>query len=209
MTTKPQIFIVIYTTWHHVYKLAVNIQDSINKSGLAEATIYQVAETLPEEVLLKMHAPPKPQVPIITPEDLLKADAFLFGIPTRYGIMPAQFKTFWDATGQIWMKGGLQGKLAGTFFSTSGQHGGQETTALTFLTTLVHHGVIYVPLGYSTPLLSDNSEVIGGSPYGAGTLSGGDGSRQPSEKELQIATHQGKQFATVVAQFHRGRHSTI
>ena len=142
----------------------------------------------------------KLDVPILDPrsEEFLQADAYLFGIPTRYGTMPTQWKTFWDATGALWAKGALVGKLAGTFFSTASQHGGQETTALTTVTHFAHHGMVYVPIGFTHKNLTDNSEVIGGSPYGAGTIAGGDGSRQPSEKELEIALYQGEFFAKFV-----------
>ncbi|KAJ1919613.1 hypothetical protein H4219_001861 [Mycoemilia scoparia] len=196
----PKVYVVFYSMYGHVYKLAQAIQKGLEKSGKVEVKLFQVAETLPQDVLDKMYAAPKPDVPVITPAQLAEADAFLFGIPTRYGTLPAQIKAFWDATGQLWAKGALVGKLAGTFFSTGGQHGGQETTAFTFLTTLVHHGIIYVPLGYRHPNLSDISEVIGGSAYGAGTITDGDGSRQPSQKELDIAEFQGEEFAKTVAQ---------
>lgn len=99
-----------------------------------------------------MHAPPKPDVPVITVDDLKEADGFLFGIPTRFGIMPAQMKAFLDATGGLWASGGLAGKFAGTFFSTASQHGGQETTAFTAVTYFAHHGMIYVPLGFANPV---------------------------------------------------------
>lgn len=137
--------------------------------------------------------------PVITPDELVKADGFLFGYPTRFGMLPAQAKAFWDSTGGLWMKGALVGKPAGVFFSTGTQGGGQETTALTSVTQLVHHGMIYVPIGYSSPLVTDMSEVHGGSPYGAGTLAGPDGSRQPSELELKLARHQGKHTGSIVA----------
>jgi NAD(P)H dehydrogenase (quinone) len=131
-----------------------------------------VPETLPAEVLAKMYAPPKPDVPIINPETLAKYDAFMFGIPTRYGNFPAQWKAFWDSTGGLWMSGGLWGKYAGVFVSTATPGGGQESTVIASMSTLTHHGIIYVPLGYKTsmPILGDLSEVHGGSPWGAGTF---------------------------------------
>ncbi len=121
-----------------------------------------------------MHAPPKPDdIPLITPDILGQYDGFLFGIPTRYGNFPAQWKTFWDSTGQIWQKGGYWGKYGGVFVSTSTQGGGQEATVIAALSTFAHHGIIYVPLGYKTvfPALSNLSEVRGGTPWGAGTFS--------------------------------------
>jgi NAD(P)H dehydrogenase (quinone) len=118
-----------------------------------------------------MHAPAKPDVPVITPEILETYDAFLLGIPTRYGNFPAQWKAFWDATGKLWATGGLWGKYAGVFVSTAGPGGGQETTAISSLSTLTHHGIIYVPLGYKPAFaqISNLEEVHGGSPWGAGT----------------------------------------
>jgi NAD(P)H dehydrogenase (quinone) len=188
-----------------------------------------------------MHAPPKPaNVPVITPEILEQYDAFMFGVPTRYGNFPAQWKvcesfsflsqlgwlsrlqTFWDSTGQLWAKGALSGKYAGMFVSTASPGGGQESTFLAALSTYSHHGMVFVPLGYAHtfPLLTNLSEVHGGkkkktpgesaflnhclsllvgSPWGAGTYAGTDGSRQPTALELEIATIQGKEFAKVVS----------
>ena len=165
-----------------------------------------------------MHAPSKPDYPTITPDKMAKYDAFLFGvpplsfpflsqsipmnqqlislgIPTRFGNFPAQWRTFWDSTGQLWASGGLWGKYAGLFISTGTQGGGQESTALAAMSTLAHHGMIYVPLGAKTcaRLLAELEEVRGGSSWGAGTFSG-NGSRQPSEKELELARIQGEAF---------------
>lgn len=121
--------------------------------------------------MTKMHAPAKPDVPVITPDILATYDAFLIGIPTRYGNFPAQWKTFWDATGKLWATGALWGKYAGVFVSTAGPGGGQETTAISSMSTFAHHGIIYVPLGYKPAFaqISNLTEVHGGSPWGAGT----------------------------------------
>ena len=127
------------------------------------ATLYQFPETLSQEVLDKMHAV-KLDIPVIKVEDLAKADGFIFGFPTRFGRAPAQVYAFWDATSSLWYKGELSGKYAGLFTSTATQHGGQETTPFTFIPTLAHHGLLYVPFGYTSGLLNDNSEVMGGSP---------------------------------------------
>lgn len=150
-----------------------------------------------------MHAPPK-DTSIKTlddPKELEQYDAFLFGIPTRYGNFPAQWKAFWDRTGGQWATGAFWGKYAGLFISTGTLGGGQESTAIAAMSTLTHHGLVYVPLGYkhTFALLSDLSEVRGGSPWGAGTFSAGDGSRQPSQKELELAQAQGKAFYEVVS----------
>lgn len=185
--------------------------------------VYRIPETLSQEILAKMHAPPKPDYPIIAPNDLTNYDAFIFGIPTRYGNFPAQWKAFWDATGQLWATGALHGKYASVFVSTGTPGGGQETTVLHSVGTLAHHGIIFVPLGYrhTMPLHSNLSEVHGGGPWGAGSFAvrhvftfytksawssdidssqqGADGSRQPSELELELAKIHGEQFYKTVA----------
>jgi NAD(P)H dehydrogenase (quinone) len=197
----PKIAIVFYSMYSHVHKLALAEKAGIEAAG-GTADLYQVKETLPDEVLGKMHAPPKSgDIPLITPDILGQYDGFLFGIPTRYGNFPAQWKTFWDSTGQIWQTGGYWGKYGGVFVSTSTPGGGQESTVIAALSTFAHHGIIYVPLGYKTvfPAMANLSEVRGGSPWGAGTFSGADNSRQPSQIELEIATAQGKAFYEVLA----------
>ena len=140
-----------------------------------------------------------------TLSDLVDADAILFGIPTRYGSPAAQVKAFFDATGSLWASGKLVGKVASVFFSTSTQGGGQETTALVAYPNFVHHGMIIVPIGYSNPALMSMDEIHGGSPYGAGTYSGPDGSRQPSRLELNVAEYQGRHVAQIAADLKIGR----
>ncbi|KAJ5761147.1 flavoprotein WrbA [Penicillium odoratum] len=191
----PKVAIVIYSMYGHIVKLAEAEKKGIESAG-GSAKIFQIAETLSEDVLAKMHAPPKPNYPIIEPEQLLEYDAILFGIPTRYGNFPAQWKTFWDKTGGIWASGGYWGKYAGLFVSTGTQGGGQESTCLASMSTLAHHGMVYVPLGYKTVFgqLANLDEVHGGSAWGAGTFAGADGSRQPTALELQVAEAQGKAF---------------
>ncbi|RLV95473.1 Protoplast secreted protein 2 [Spathaspora sp. JA1] len=198
----PKVAIIIYSMYHHVATLAEEEKKGVEAAG-GQATIFQVPETLSDDVLAKLHAPGKPNYPIASNETLEQYDAFLFGIPTRYGNYPAQFKAFWDATGGLWMNGSLHGKPAGIFVSTGTQGGGQETTALNALSVLVHHGIIYVPLGYAKafPLQTKIDEVHGGSPYGAGTLAGADGSRQPSELEKEVARIQGKSFYETIQKF--------
>ncbi|KAI8093588.1 NAD(P)H:quinone oxidoreductase, type IV [Halteromyces radiatus] len=200
----PKVNIIIYTLYHHIYTLALSVEQGLKEAGI-DAKILQVPETLSEEILTKMHAPPKPDVPIATLEDLTEADGLIFGFGTRFGTMPAQFKAFLDSTGQLWAGGKLAGKFGGLFFSTAGQHGGQETTAFTTITFLAHHGMIYVPLGFANPHLFDNSEVVGGSAWGAGTVANGDGSRKVSDKEKEIAVTQGKNFGGVVKTFVAGK----
>ncbi|GMM29743.1 hypothetical protein DAMA08_024880 [Martiniozyma asiatica (nom. inval.)] len=187
--------IIIYSMYHHVATMAESVKKGVESNG-DSATIYQVAETLPKEVLAKMHAPTKPDYPIATPEILAAADGVLFGVPTRFGSYPAQLKSFIDATGGQWASGGLYGKPAGVFVST-GTGVGRETTVFSLISTFAHHGMIYIPLGYAKAFgeLTNLNEVQGGSPWGAGTIAGGDGSRQPSELELKTATIQGESFA--------------
>jgi len=195
-----KIAIVYYSMYGHIATMAQAEKKGIEEAG-GSVDIYQIKETLPSEILAKMHAPSQnTEVPFATPDILTKYDAFLFGIPTRYGNFSAQWKTFIDSLGQLWQSGALHGKYFGVFVSTGTAGGGQETTAITTMSSFVHQGMIYVPLGYATSfaLLADLTEVRGGSPWGAGTFAGGDGSRQPTEKELEIARIQGKSFFETV-----------
>ncbi|KAI9293540.1 NAD(P)H:quinone oxidoreductase, type IV [Neoconidiobolus thromboides FSU 785] len=208
MTRTTKIYIPYYSTYQHIYTLAKAIKEGAERVPNVEVKLFQVPETLPEEVLAKMHAPAKPEdVEIITPELLKEADGFLFGIPTRFGMMPAQWKHFWDGCGGLWATGALNGKFAGTFVSSNTQHGGQETTHLTFLTTVAHFGMVYVPLGYASSHLQEANEVIGGSPYGASVVAGENGSKQASEKELEIGRAQGENFAKLVSTYVKGSES--
>lgn len=201
----PKIAIVFYSMYGHIQKLAEAEKKGIEEAG-GTADLYQIQETLPDEVLAKMHAPPKPaDIPVLSSPDILENyDGFLFGIPTRYGNFPAQWKTFWDKTGGQWFKGGYWGKYAGLFISTGTPGGGQESTAIAAMSTLAHHGIIYVPLGYklTMELNSNFDEVHGGSPWGAGTFAGPDGSRSPSELELKMAKIQGQAFYDAVRKAH-------
>ncbi|EJF56769.1 flavo protein-like protein [Dichomitus squalens] len=198
--SSPKVAIIIYSMYGHVATLAEAVKKGIQAGG-GSATIYQIAETLPQEVLDKLYAPPKPNYPILAPNDLAQFDAFVFGIPTRYGNFPGQWKAFWDATGQLWATGALHGKYASVFVSTSSPGGGQESTVINSISTLTHHGIIYVPLGYAKTFgqLTNLTEVHGGSPWGAGTFAGADGSRKPSALELEVAEAQGKGFWETVA----------
>ncbi|KAK1289107.1 hypothetical protein QJS10_CPB18g00010 [Acorus calamus] len=165
-----------------------------------EATLWRVAETLPDGVLEKMKAPSKDEdVPVIRPEQLAEADGFLFGFPSRFGMMGAQFLAFFEATHGLWESQRLAGKPAGVFWSTGFHGGGQENSALTAITQLAHHGILFVPLGYTFGSgMFEINEVKGGSSYGAGTYAG-DGSRQPTDLELQQAFYQG-QYLSRIAQ---------
>ncbi|KAK2606371.1 flavodoxin-like fold protein [Conoideocrella luteorostrata] len=198
----PKVAIVFYSMYGHIRQLAEAEKRGIEKAG-GTADLYQIPETLPVDVLEKMHAAPKvTEIPILDdPATLKQYDGFLLGIPTRYGNFPGQWKAFWDKTGGIWGSGGFYGKYAGLFVSSGSPGGGQESTAIAAMSTLAHHGIIYVPLGYAKafPQLTNVSEVRGGSPWGAGTFAAGDGSRQPSALELEVATIQGEAFYQTVA----------
>ncbi|XP_061369566.1 NAD(P)H dehydrogenase (quinone) FQR1-like [Gastrolobium bilobum] len=201
-----KVYIVYYSLYGHVERLAREIMKGVNSVEGVEAKLWQVPETLSIEELGKLRAPPKSDVPIITPNKLPEADGFVFGFPTRFGMMAAQFKAFLDTTGGLWKTQMLAGKPAGIFYSTSSQGGGQETTALTAITQLVHHGMIFVPIGYTLgPGMLEMKELKGGSPYGAGTYAG-DGSRQPTELELDQAFHQGNYIATIAKQLKDDTH---
>ncbi|KAI8888295.1 benzoquinone reductase [Backusella circina FSU 941] len=191
-----KVYIIIYSLYHHIYTLALEVQKGLVASGV-DAKIYQVPETLSDEILTKMHAPPKPDVPVITVADLNDADGFLFGIPTRFGTMPAQIKAFLDATGGLWASGGLAGKFAGTFFSTASQHGGQETTAFTNCYLLCPSRYGLCSFGFR--------QLVGGSAYGAGTIANGDGSRQVTQKEKEIAVTQGENFGKIISTYVKGK----
>lgn len=170
-----------------------------------DAVLYRVPETLPEDILRKMQAPPKDDsIPVIgSPDELTAADGFLFGFPTRYGCMTAQMKAFFDSTGQLWREQKLAGKPAGFFVSTGTQGGGQETTAWTAITQLAHHGMLFIPIGYTFGGgMFKMDSIRGGTPYGAGVYAA-DGSREPSETELAIAEHQGKYMADIVKRLAR------
>ncbi|SCW01646.1 LAFE_0E04214g1_1 [Lachancea fermentati] len=197
----PKVAIIIYTLYGHTRALAEAQKRGVEAAG-GEADIYQVPETLSEDILKALRAQPKPDYPIATLQTLEDYDAFLFGIPTRYGNFPAQWKAFWDATGGLWAKGALHGKVAGVFVST-GTGGGNEVTAVNSLSVLAHHGIIYVPLGYKNAFaeLSNVEEVHGGSPWGAGCIAGADGTRVPSELELRVNEIQGQTFFETVQKF--------
>ncbi|GIZ44732.1 hypothetical protein CKM354_000792300 [Cercospora kikuchii] len=202
MPRPPKIAIIYYSVYGHI-KLLAEAQAKGIKAASGQVDILQVPETLSEEVLVKMHAPPKESRYTIldSPETLEKYDGFLFGIPTRYGTWPAQWRSLWDQTGPLWVRGALSGKYAGLFISTASLGGGQESTAIAAMSTLAHHGMIHVPLGFKSVshILSDISEVRGGSAWGAGTFTAPDGSRQPSAKEIELAEVHGKQFYETIA----------
>lgn len=200
-----KIFTVFYSTWGHVYRMAEAVAEGAKSVPGSEVELFQVAETLPEDVLGKMGALEARRafahVPVIDAKQLADADAIIFGTPTRFGNMAAQMRNFLDQTGGLWVHGGLVGKV-GSVFTSTGTGGGNESTIMSFVNTLMHHGMVYVGLPYACPELADISEVKGGSPWGAATIAGADGSRRPSAKELAQARFQGKHVASIAAKLH-------
>jgi len=200
---KLKVALIYYTMYGHVKTLADEVKSGLEAGG-AEVTMYQVPEILPEEVLKKMGAPPKPADAVLEHgmiDSLPDFDAFVFGFPTRFGMMCSQFKSFIDGTGGLWMGGKLAGKPASIFTSTGTQGGGVETTILTAVTQLTHHGMLFVPMGYSSQDVLSMGEMHGASPYGAHAFAGPDGSRQPSALEKKIAAHQGSHCAAMFKKF--------
>lgn len=196
-----KVLIAYYSTYGHVHKMAEAVAEGVREIEGAEAILRRVPETLPEEVLEKMGAVEAQQsmsnVPICKVEELALADAVIFGTPTRFGNMCGQMRQFLDATGQLWATGALVGKVGSVFTSSATQHGGQESTILSFHITLLHHGFVVVGLPYTFQGQMRTDEITGGSPYGASTIAGGSGERMPSENELDAARFQGKHVATI------------
>ena len=196
-----KIQVIFYSMYGHIYKMAEAVVDGAREVAGAEVSLYQVPELVPEEALERTGAKAARQVfahvPVAVPNQMSEADAIIFGTPTRFGNMCAQMRNFLDQTGQMWAKGALVGKVGSVFTSTASQHGGQETTITSFHSTLLHHGMIIVGVPYSEQRLLTMTEITGGSPYGASTLAGADGSRQPTENELAIAHFQGMHVAQI------------
>ena len=198
-----KVLIVYYSMYGHIHRMAEAVAEGVKEVSGAEAELRRVPETLSEEVLNKMGALESQKafsdVPICTVDDLASADAIIFGTPTRFGNMCGQMRQFLDATGQLWAKGSLVGKVGSVFTSSATQHGGQESTILSFHITLLHHGFVIVGLPYAFQGQMRIDEITGGSPYGASTIAGGQGERMPSENELAAARFQGKHVATIAA----------
>ncbi|WP_298139985.1 NAD(P)H:quinone oxidoreductase [Acidiferrobacter sp.] len=199
-----RILVLYYSTWGHVEHMASAVAEGARAVAHTTVDIKRVPELLPAETLAAMHAKTNQAAPIAEPGDLEHYDAIVFGTPTRFGSMCAQMRQFLDRTGPLWSAGKLIGKIGSVFVSTGTQHGGQETTITSFHTTLLHHGMIIVGVPFSCTGLTRTDEVTGGSPYGAGTLAGGDGSRQPSANELAIARFQGEHVARLAARLTTG-----
>jgi len=193
-----KILVLYYSMYGHIELMSQAVAEGVRAAG-SEATIKRVPETIPEAKAKEIGVKLEQKAPIANPDELGDYDGILFGGPTRYGVMAAQLRNFIDQTGKLWLSGALIGKPGGVFTSTATQHGGQETTITSFHTTLLHLGMVIVGLPYSAKEQMRLDEITGGSPYGASTISGGDGSRMPSENELGLARFQGQHLARIAA----------
>ena len=201
MSTKVQI--VFYSTYGHVHRLAEAVAEGARSVPGTEVELLQVPESMSAEALQRTGADTAraafAHLPIASVEHLADADAIVFGTPTRFGNMAGQMRNFLDHTGGLWAKNALVGKVGSVFASSNTQHGGQETTITSFHTTLLHHGMVIVGVPYSCKELGETDEVSGGSPYGATTVAGSNGARQPTDNELAVARYQGRHVATIAA----------
>jgi NAD(P)H dehydrogenase (quinone) len=196
-----KVLVLFYSTYGHIYRMAQAVADGVRAVPGVDVILKRVPETLPPEVIAAMGATEAQKafadVPVATVNDLAEADAVIFGTPTRFGNMAGQMRQFLDATGGLWMQGKLVGKVGSVFASSATQHGGQESTILSFHTTLLHHGMVIVGLPYAFQGQMRLDEITGGSPYGASTIAGGKGERMASENELAAARFQGSHVAQI------------
>jgi NAD(P)H dehydrogenase (quinone) len=192
------VLVLYYSAWGHMEAMAYAAEEGAKEAG-ATVTVKRVPELVPDDVAKSMHYKLDQKAPIAKPEELADYDAVIFATGTRYGMMTAQMKNFLDQTGALWMKGALVGKVGSVMTSSATQHGGQESTILSFHTVLLHQGMVIVGLPYAYQGQMGHDEIRGGSPYGASTISGGDGSRQPSKQELEAARYQGNHVAKIAA----------
>jgi NAD(P)H dehydrogenase (quinone) len=192
-----KVLVLYYSSYGHIEQMAKAVAEGAGKVAGVTATVKRVPETVSADVAKAMHFKTEQSAPIATVDELADYDAIIFGTPTRYGNMAGQMKNFIDQTGALWMKGALVGKAGSVIASSATQHGGQETTITSFHTVLLHHGMVVVGLPYACQEQMGVEEVKGGSPYGATTIAGADGSRQPSEKELGMARWQGEHVAKI------------
>lgn len=202
-----KVLIVYYSLYGHIHRMAEAVAEGVKEVEGTEVEMRRVPETLSEEVLIRMNAlgaqKAVAHIPICTVNELASADAVIFGTPTRFGNMCGQMRQFLDATGQLWLKGALVGKVGSVFTSSDTQHGGQESTILSFHITLLHQGMIIVGLPYTFLGQMRMDEITGSSPYGASTIAGSRGERMPSENELSAARFQGKHVATIALKLKR------
>ena len=199
--------IIFYSMYGHTYHMAEAVAEGAREVEDTEVELLQAPELVPDEILEQSGAKQAraafAHVPVAEPDDLADADAVIFGTPTRFGNMCAQMRNFLDQTGLLWAQNALVGKVGSVFTSSGLQHGGQETTIISFHTTLLHHGMVIVGLPYTEVRQTTMEEITGGSPYGASTIAAPDGSRMPSENELAMARFQGRHVATIAAKLVR------
>src|SRR6516162_4330400 len=198
-----KVLVLYYSAWGHVERMAEAIAEGARTVAGSEVTIKRVPELMPEDVARKAGMKLDQKAPIASVDELPSYDAIIFGTPTRFGNMTAQMRNFLDQTGGLWLKGALIGKVGSVFASTGTQHGGQETTITSFHTTLLHQGMVIVGVPYSESGLVHMDEISGGTPYGATTLAGPDGSRHPTANELKVARFQGKHVAEIASKLFR------
>ncbi len=191
-----KVLILYYSTYGHIETMAYAVAEGVREAG-AEAVVKRVPETVPIEIAQKAHFKLDQPAPVATVQELAEYDAIILGVPTRYGRMASQMTAFWDAAGSVWASGALTGKVGSVFSSTATQHGGQETTLFSGITNLLHFGMVIVGLPYAFQGQSTLDEITGGAPYGATTIAGGQGQRQPSENELAGARWQGRHVAQI------------
>lgn len=189
-----KVLVLYHSMYGHIETMAQAVAEGARRVSGAEVTIKRVPETMDAEAFKAAGGKTDQQAEVASPQELGDYDAIIVGVPTRFGNMSGQMRNFFDQTGSLWVKGTLGGKVASVFTST-GTGGGEEMTITSTWTTLAHHGMNIVPIGYLTPELFDISQVSGGTPYGASTMAGGDGSRQPDDRELAIARFQGEHVA--------------
>jgi NAD(P)H dehydrogenase (quinone) len=197
-----KVLVLYYSAYGHIERMAQAVAEGVREAG-AQATIKRVPELVPEELAKKSGYKIDQAAPVAKPEELADYDAVIFGSGTRFGVVTSQMRNFLDQTGPLWMSGALVGKVGSAFTSSATQHGGQESTILTLIPTLLHHGMVVVGLPYAFAGQMGLEEIKGGSPYGASTITGGDGSRMPSEIELTGARYQGKHVAQIAAKLAR------
>jgi NAD(P)H dehydrogenase (quinone) len=193
-----KVLVLYYSTYGHIETMAYAVAEGVRDGG-AEAVVKRVPETVPLDIAQKAQFKLDQPAPVATVQELPEYDAIVLGVPTRYGRMASQMTAFWDGGGAVWASGPLTGKVGSVFSSTATQHGGQETTLFSGITNLLHFGMVIVGLPYSYPGQMTLDEIVGGSPYGATTIAGGQGQRQPSENELAAARFQGKLVAQTAA----------
>ncbi|MEX1198883.1 MAG: NAD(P)H:quinone oxidoreductase [Pseudohongiellaceae bacterium] len=193
-----KVLVLYHSMYGHIETMAQAVAEGARRVSGAEVTIKRVPETMDAEAFKAAGGKTEQPADVASPQELADYDAIILGVPTRFGNMSGQMRNFLDQTGGLWAKGALGGKVASVFTST-GTGGGEEMTITSTWTTLAHHGMTIVPIGYMTPELFDISKVSGGTPYGASTLAGGDGSRQPDDRELTIARFQGEHVANTAS----------